>query len=56
MNLEIYEHGTMWEGGEAEARQAQPALWTSSLLRSPWLGLATPVRLTLWCICHWELL
>lgn len=25
MNLEIYEQGTQWEGGEAEGEQAQPA-------------------------------
>lgn len=25
MNLAIYEQGTLWEGGEAEGEQAQPA-------------------------------
>lgn len=44
MNLEIYECGTMWEGGEAEAKQAQPARWTLCLLHSPWLALGILVR------------
>lgn len=46
MNLDIYECDTMWEGGEAEAKQAQSALWTSCLLHSPGLVLGTLVRLT----------
>lgn len=46
MNSEIYEQRTMWEGGEAEARQAQPSLWTLCPLHPPWLVLGPLVGLT----------